>query len=504
MSYVKLQKNEERTKPIHDLGHYWERAHVIQPGSEVARKVEEFCHHKRFELQDLLQLDTKYVMWGGGPDLWLAWPGYGRIAGVRTITAIKYRDLATGKRQAAPGSSYGEALVIGDPTSMDWFVAEGETDGARLYNLIGRFAAIMVLPAGALALRESWLARVPRGATVYAALDADKAGDDGSRRLLRMVGSGGVRVRPPGDYKDWCDWPGDAMSFIDVVKEAKRNVSSRVKSFAQLLQQYKDERPTDRQPVRLGFGSIDHDTRGVSDGQVCGLAARTAVGKTWALNSITHNLAAAKVGGVVLSLEMPGVEWAERQMAIYADVQPEEVEKWAKGQRQLPVKEFCNHMSSFVLCDNSLQLNEISGVIAEARSKLGKQMRAVLIDYLGLIDARGDAYERISAVGKGLKELAKYERVAVVVAMQLSRAAGNGSEEVRLEMLRDSGVLEESVDFLLGCWRPEYANAYKPAEPNLKGTMRVKILKNRKGPAGRVVDLRFKELSQRLYELRVA
>ena len=100
------------------------------------------------------------------------------------------------------------------------------------------------------------------------------------------------------------------------------------KSYEELFTELAQERGNPGyQPVQLGFGSIDADLRGISPGQVCGIAARTAVGKTFLLETIGDNFAARDDAGcLALSLEMPGLEWAERALAIYADVAPEEVE----------------------------------------------------------------------------------------------------------------------------------------------------------------------------------
>ena len=100
-----------------------------------------------------------------------------------------------------------------------------------------------------------------------------------------------------------------------------------------------------------------------------------------------------------------------------------------------------------------------------------------------------------------MKTLAKAEQVAIVVALQVSRAGGDGSEPVTIAMLRDSGVLEESLDFLLGGWRPGKAAHLSPEEQvELRDVMRVAILKNRKGQDGRIVDLHFRAESRRLHE----
>ena len=92
--------------------------------------------------------------------------------------------------------------------------------------------------------------------------------------------------------------------------------------------------------------------------------------------------------------------------------------------------------------------------------------------------------------------------MAIVVAMQVSRAGGgDGSTPVTLSSLRDSGVLEESVDFLIGAWRPGKDPGLEPSDAiSLRDVMRVALLKNRKGEGGRVVDLRFRPESRRLYE----
>ncbi len=282
-------------------------------------------------------------------------------------------------------------------------------------------------------------------------------------------------------------------------------MSGRVRTFDELLADYAKERSgPQHEPVRLGFGSLDADMRGISAGQVCGIAARTAVGKTWVLNAVTDAFAAREdSGALILSLEMPGAEWAERQLAIAADVAPEQVEAWARqGELAQYAQPFLERMRDTVVVEQPTRFKELPGVLSEASQRLSVPLRLVLIDYLGMIGSDGrDAYERASQLGRGLKDLAKEERVAVVVATQLSRAGGDGSQPVSIDMLRDSGVLEESVDFLLGCWRPGKAAGLAPPEAMaLRDVMRVALLKNRKGEDGRIVDLRFRSASRRLYE----
>lgn len=274
-----------------------------------------------------------------------------------------------------------------------------------------------------------------------------------------------------------------------------------LKGYGELIAAYQRQRSNpDQAVVRLGFGSLDADMRGISPGQVCGFAARTSVGKTWALATVEHN-AMLYYGVLSLSLEMPGLEWAERALAIFRDVAPEQVEIWAREKvLEQQAASFISATRNVLVCEDAVHVQSLDRLIEAARSRI--PVRLVMIDYLGLIGANGrDAYERASTIGKALKEVAKKQGVSIVVAMQLSRAGGDGSTPVTLDMLRDSGVIEEALDFCIGCWRPgRNANADPQEQMQLQDVMRCQLLKNRKGPENRIVDLEFRPDSRKLFE----
>ncbi len=282
-------------------------------------------------------------------------------------------------------------------------------------------------------------------------------------------------------------------------------MSIEIKTYAELIEDYvKEHGPDGPDPVRLGFGSLDVDMRGISPGQVLGIGARTAVGKTWLLNTIEHNVSVGSKNPVLsISLEMPGPEWAERALAVFADVSPERVEEWAKtGEIDEHAPAFIRRMENVVVVEQYVRLDQLGQVITEASEKLQKQVRVVLVDYLGLIGAPGrDIYERITQVSVGLKRCAKETKTAMIVAMQLSRSAGTGATPVDKTMLRDSGALEENLDFILGAWRPGKDPKLDAEEQfRLREVFRVRLLKNRKGPEGREIDLHFLPDSRKLIE----
>jgi hypothetical protein len=93
--------------------------------------------------------------------------------------------------------------------------------GARLYDLVGGAAAVLVLPAGARAFKREWAAVVPRGARVFVCHDADDDGDQGAEKAARILGGHTVRLRPPLEGGDWCDWPGNRDEFVALARRVQ-------------------------------------------------------------------------------------------------------------------------------------------------------------------------------------------------------------------------------------------------------------------------------------------
>ena len=130
--YHELARAVESTpKRSKDLSAAWDRlTPLAKVAPELRRRVETFCADKRITVEALEALETRLALRGRGPDVLLAWPGYGRLAGRRVVTAVKYRHLSSGVRWPSPARHSSEPLIVGDGTSPDWFCCEGETDAA--------------------------------------------------------------------------------------------------------------------------------------------------------------------------------------------------------------------------------------------------------------------------------------------------------------------------------------------------------------------------------------
>jgi hypothetical protein len=224
VNYEQLEREvvQREQKPPSDLSGAWERFQPLGEADEVVLgRIRHFADEKRITLTALECMGTRWAVRNGGA-VWLAWAASAQLNGTRVVTAVKSRELGSGQRTAEPGSVFVEPSVFGNPQAPDWYLFEGESDAARGLELVSGKAAVMVLPAGALAFRPEWASVIPRGATVYCCHDADEVGDKGATKVARIIGSTAVRLRPPIEDSDWCDWPGDREAFAELVATAGR------------------------------------------------------------------------------------------------------------------------------------------------------------------------------------------------------------------------------------------------------------------------------------------
>ncbi len=286
-----------------------------------------------------------------------------------------------------------------------------------------------------------------------------------------------------------------------------RRARKPVLSYQEILTRLHDQRtdPSYR-PVRLPLGRIDSAIGGVYPGQVLGVGARSGVGKSQLLATFERAFALEQrdAGCLTMSLEMSPEKWAERSVAMSWDEPRELVEASARrGTIAVDAAGFVEEMRHAFMYAGGVHVSEAAAVTQEARERLGAvPLRLVLIDYAGRIysDGRSD-YERASAVALALKDFALEQEVVVVVAMQLSRAGGDGSVAVSMDMIRDSGQWEEALDFLVGAWRPGKAAGMSEQEQAiLKNVVRLCLLKNRDGDDFILEDMIFRSPS-RLLEL---
>ena len=163
--YEKLAAAERKPRPGVDLTPVWDKLQPIGGVNGATRaQLDAFCERKRISVAALEALGARYAVRNSRPCL-----AFGGVNGNGRVSAIKYRpvDGSSHDSTAENKSVWARPIVASDPLALNWLVAEGESDAARLYELSGGAAAVLTLPAGAATFKPEWARIVPRGATVW-------------------------------------------------------------------------------------------------------------------------------------------------------------------------------------------------------------------------------------------------------------------------------------------------------------------------------------------------
>lgn len=114
------------------------------------------------------------------------------------------------------------------------------------------------------------------------------------------------------------------------------------------------------------------------------------------------------------------------------------------------------------------------------------ELRAVIVDYLGLIQPAtrsASTYENISQVSRELKRLALSLNVPVICLAQLSRKVEERqNKRPMLSDLRDSGAIEQDADGVLFLFRDDYYTG--PPADGQPSQVELSVAKNRHGRTG--------------------
>ena len=295
----------------------------------------------------------------------------------------------------------------------------------------------------------------------------------------------------------------DAVSrHLEVIDTARRRAGKQADRYdaTRQINAYNDSLSREDGRVYLGVNALDEVLGGVQRGEVCGIMARPGVGKTLFMGHLMGLASNANIKTVMFSLEMPVDQIVSRLARSVYDVGRSELEAASKSD-QLDTARYHDAYDPLVVIDTpGLSIADIE---RHVRVEDGPQL--VLIDHLGLVGGyRGSStYDRVSAIARDTKEMAKRTRCAVVIAVQVSReAGGDGSRELSLGSARDSGIIEEVMDYLIALRRPDRRVGITDVQRfNNKDLMLLSLLKNRHGEVGLEAAVKMAPVSLRLPQM---
>ena len=248
---------------------------------------------------------------------------------------------------------------------------------------------------------------------------------------------------------------------------------------------------------------IDNELHGLHAGNLIIIAARPGMGKTaFALQLCSNIMSNGNAVGFI-SLEMNEEELGQRMLSQNSGVKFEDVRLNQIQEKDLPIIESTLRK----LEGYQMQIRDITAGLTAIKAiakkwRIKQEIKCLVIDYLQLMDAKGDTREQaVSSISRGLKLLAKELKIPIVVLSQLNRECEKRPNKVpQLSDLRESGAIEQDADSVIFLHRPEVYGLeldslelenIKP-EPNSVKNLCVAIVpKNRHGQGNLFRSMRF-------------
>jgi hypothetical protein len=376
------------------------------------------------------------------------------------------------------------------------WVVEGEKDADTLSSL-GLVATCNVGGAG------KWMegyTEALRDKKIYICGDNDEAGKKHVETVLASL-AGKVKsvciVTVPAPHKDISDYlvsVGESQKIAAVNNLAKagrvlsRGIDSPVFSMVELSRIYAEyikESATFSYDIGKWVPSLGEHVRPLVPGDLATILSDTGVGKTAMLQNIAFT--AAPLDVLFFEMELPDPVTFERFMQISNRFDHKTVEGLGKTGSAM---NFSQSSHIHVCGMAGLTIEKLREIIVRSELKIGRFPRLIVLDYIQLMQGKGDRYERMSTIAEELKILAKNLGVIVFIASQRKRK--EDSIEIGLHDAKDSGAIENSSGLVLGAWR----------DANDREKLKLKILKNSKGSgAGTVHDCQFNFKTLRITQL---
>ena len=213
-----------------------------------------------------------------------------------------------------------------------------------------------------------------------------------------------------------------------------------------------------KQGISSGFKVLDNYIGGgFKPADLIIIAARPSVGKTALGLAIAVNMAFGKGVPVgFFSLEMSGTSLLERVFSNRAQIKNSILRGSGKLDLETTNQIINSAEALYEKCENFLVQDTPNISLMEIRSqarkmKREKDIQAIFIDYIGLIDLQGPAnmprHEQVSIISRSLKSLARELNIPIICLAQVNREGGKDRPPM-LADLRDSGSIEQDADIV--------------------------------------------------------
>jgi replicative DNA helicase len=198
--------------------------------------------------------------------------------------------------------------------------------------------------------------------------------------------------------------------------------------------------------MQTGLQPLDLVTGGIRRGELWTIGALPGRGKTaWGVQIVLAN-GAAQTPTLAFSLEMQDLEIGKRFLAAKSSTPAMQIRnpRMISRDRWLGLAETVAEIAAFPIYVDARPSLKIQELLATARLYVRRhQVQLIVVDYLRLVDAPGrDLRDRVGNVANALRQLAKSERIGVVLLSQLRRPDGGINTKPSMLDLKESGDIE--------------------------------------------------------------
>jgi replicative DNA helicase len=272
---------------------------------------------------------------------------------------------------------------------------------------------------------------------------------------------------------------GELVLFKDTLVETFQRISQLYESGAEVT------------GLGTGFKDLDRITAGLQPSNLVILAARPSMGKSaFALEVANHVAVDAQKPCAFFSLEMSRQEVAQRLICSRGKVDSHAIRTGRLAKDDWPrLTQACAKLETAPLFVDDTPALSLLELRARTQTLKRRQpdLALVVVDYLQLMTtgrSEESRLQEVSAISRGLKEIAKDLDLPVVALSQLSRAVEQRHDKRPiLSDLRESGSIEQDADLVMFLYRDEYYERDE-ADDSKKGIAEVIVAKHRNGPTG--------------------
>lgn len=200
--------------------------------------------------------------------------------------------------------------------------------------------------------------------------------------------------------------------------------------------------------IRTGFATLDAYSGGLQPGRVYLIGARPSRGKSAIGGNIAmHAAMQGRVPALVVTLEMDRAEYGIRLVAeasghdVFEGVKPEAASDVLHAMGRIGAMPCWIHDAT-----SGMTLAALRAIVRSHKRRYGTEL--VVLDYVQLMggDPRLRRLDVLGQISRGLKALAKSERVAIVALAQLRRLPDGVDRAPTMSDVRECGDFEQDAD----------------------------------------------------------